>query len=189
MSEKINFTNHEKGEQAESHVDKPEKIRPKVEHAETKNTHHEHQENLTKIKEKIEKASKSSEELTKTHHQAEDEDHKTTNLHIGAQLSKQGLKQSLKQIQHNLPTYQRPFSKFIHNNAVEKISDAAGSTVARPSGILVGGVFSFISSVGVLTICRYYGYEYNYWIGLVSFVGGFAVGLLLELLARLVKRS
>lgn len=95
---------------------------------------------------------------------------------------------TLKQAQNTLSAPERQFSKIIHNSKVETISDAAGGTIARPSGLLWGGIFSLIGSVGVLLVCRYYGYEYNYLIGMASFAGGYFMGFLLEGLAKAMQR-
>ena len=95
---------------------------------------------------------------------------------------------TLKQAQNTLSSPERQFSKIIHNSKVETISDAVGGTIARPSGLLWGGIFSLIGSVGVLLVCRYYGYEYNYLIGIASFAGGYFIGFLLEGLAKAMQR-
>lgn len=95
-------------------------------------------------------------------------------------------KQALKSVQKQLSTPERQLSKIIHNPTVETISDATGSTIARPSGLLMGGIFSLIASVGVLLVCRFYGYEYNYGIGLIFLVAGFAFGLLVEMFSKLL---
>lgn len=96
--------------------------------------------------------------------------------------------QTLNQAQRRLKPLEQKFSHVIHNPAVDTASNIAGGTVARPSGLLWGGIFSLIGSIGVIVICRYYGYEYNYLIGLASFAGGFIVGLILEAGLKLVKR-
>ena len=51
---------------------------------------------------------------------------------------------TIKQVQSELPTGNRIFSKFIHNNVVEKTSDIIGNTIARPNAILVWSYFCFL---------------------------------------------
>lgn len=104
-------------------------------------------------------------------------------------LKNHAMKQSLRKIQRKLPASQRAFSKVVHQPLVEQVSDVTGATIARPSGVLVGGLFSVIASIGVLIACRHYGYEYNFTIGLMAFVGGFVAGLLLELAFRVTGKS
>lgn len=98
-------------------------------------------------------------------------------------------KRRLHSVQRQETSTQRAFSKVIHNRVVENVSDAAEGTVARPSGLLFAGIFSAASGLVVLYICRHYGYEYNFLISLVCFVGGFVAGLILEALWRLIRRS
>lgn len=144
-------------------------------------------EQINKILESVEKSAKKSEDLAK-HHQ-----HQKTAQHqkgsIGSQFKKQALKSNLRRIQKELPTWQRPFSKFVHNQTVNQISEVGAETIARPSALLTGGLFSFIASLVVLVICRYYGYEYNYLIGLVALLGGLFLGIIIELTMRLFSRK
>lgn len=51
---------------------------------------------------------------------------------------------ALKHVRTQLPTFERQFSKVVHNKSIEKISDIAGDTVARPSGILGGAIVALI---------------------------------------------
>lgn len=144
-------------------------------------------EQINKILESVEKSAKSTKDFD--HHQK----HQKTAVHqkgnIGTQFKKQALKSNLKRIQNDLPTWQRPFSKFIHNQTVNQVSEVGAQTIARPSALLTGGFFSFIASLLALIICRYYGYEYNYLIGLVSLLGGFLAGIVIELMLRLFSNK
>jgi hypothetical protein len=165
------------------HYEVPEKKPEAINHR------HEHQEDIKNIRENVGEFSKTSEEISK-HHNKKDEapKHSFKHVQVGSQLHAQSLNQNLKKMQKHLPPYQRQFSKFIHRPVVEKVSEGVGATVARPSGLLFAGIFSFIASLVVLSICRYFGYEYNFFIGLASLVGGFFVGLLLEAISKLIKK-
>jgi hypothetical protein len=101
-------------------------------------------------------------------------------VYSNSSLRKHASKRMQKQIQRQLKTPDRMFSKVIHQPAVEAVSNATEGTIGRPSGLLMGGLFSLIASSTVLYICRHYGYEYNFLIGSASFIGGFALGILLE---------
>lgn len=149
--------------EAEKHKDSPEAIRERIEAAHNKEHGKEtaHSENA---------ASESAVPLG------------------GHQLSTHLTKRTLHKVQKQLAPSERAFSKVIHQPVVEAISDVGGATVGRPSGLFVGGLLSVISSLVVLYICRHYGYEYNFMIGLACFVGGFAAGLLLEAIYKLFKR-
>lgn len=95
----------------------------------------------------------------------------------------------LDKIQRNLGPYQKFFSRFIHSRFIEQISDVLEKTLARPSGLLVGGLVFLLTNVIILIICKYYGYEYNYFIGLISFPFGFVFGLVIELFSKLFNRK
>lgn len=146
-----------------------------------------HQERIKDIREKVGETAKKSDKINLNR---EDKAQKDNYKYVGAgpQLQAQALNQTLNKIQKKLPAYERQFSKFIHSPIVEKVSQAGGSTIARPNGLLFAGIFSFMASLVVLTICRYYGYEYNYLIGLASLGLGFVAGLFLEAITKLVKR-
>jgi hypothetical protein len=141
-------------------------------------------ESLEVLQERAEEAAKSREKIAI---EAAENRASETATPIGKGLKDNAYKQSLKGAQKQMSGPQRQFSKFIHKRGVETASSIGGATVARPSGVLVGGLFSVISSLAILYICRRYGYEYNFFIGLASFAGGFILGVLVEGVYRLLK--
>ena len=140
---------------------------------------------LEAIQERIEKATQGHEKLKADKAELAPGE---TIPHANTKLKSHAYQQTLRRTQKKLPKHERAFSKVVHQPAVEALSEAAGATVARPSGLLAGGIFSVISSLGVLYICRHYGYEYNFTIGLASFAGGFALGVIIEGILKLFKR-
>jgi pyruvate dehydrogenase complex dehydrogenase (E1) component len=143
-------------------------------------------ESLEVLQEKVEKAAKSREQTAID--QAENKASESA-VPIGKNLKDNAYKQSLRSAQRQMKPAQRRFSKFIHKRGVEAVSNVSSATVARPSGLLVGGLFSVISSLVILYICRHYGYEYNFFVGLASFAGGFLLGVFVEGVYRLFKRE
>lgn len=141
------------------------------------------EQEIQKLLQKAEKHAKSSETI-ESHHINQ----RTHTPHANIAQGPHSGNRQIKEIQRHLRGSERQFSKFIHNPSVELVSDVAGATVARPSVLLVGGICSFVSSIIVIVICRYYGYEYNYSIGLMSLGGGFVLGAVFELTARLLRR-
>lgn len=116
-------------------------------------------------------------------------DNKEENLHwTSKELLAQTYDRSLTSIRNRLNKPQKTFSKTIHNSAVEKTSEVVGSTIARPSGILFGSIFSFLGSLGGYIVARRLGGELPYSIFAFLFVGGYAFGLLLELLIAFHKK-
>ena len=100
-------------------------------------------------------------------------------------------KMTMNRMQNQLPAPSRTFSKFIHNPVVEKSSAVVGSTVARPSGILGAGVVGFLGIAAVMYLARKNGFEItnSYTLVALLFVGGWALGMILELLLKLVRRT
>lgn len=107
---------------------------------------------------------------------------------VHQQLKTNAYTQTLRTIQRRLPRVDQAFSKVIHNRRVEATSEFAAKSVARPSGILGGALFACIGSSVLVYLTRHYGFPYNYTMFIVFFVGGFGVGLLAELIVRLIRR-
>lgn len=108
-------------------------------------------------------------------------------LYIDKTIKKLRMKQSLSQVQRELTPLERGLSKLIHQPAVKAASEASAKTITRPSGLLGGGVLAFLGSSGYLYLAKHIGFQYNYLVFTLLFVGGFFVGLLLEMAVRLVR--
>ncbi len=105
------------------------------------------------------------------------------------ELGRQNLDRTLTSVRRNLSAPERQLSKFIHKPVVEKVSDLGGKTLARPSGILLGGIFSFVGSLGVYLLARHMGGELHYSIFAATFVLGYLLGLIVELVWRILSRK
>lgn len=108
---------------------------------------------------------------------------------VGRELKSMTFQRSLTRIRRKLPLPDRTLSKVIHQPVVEAISQAGEKTIARPSGVLGGSIFAFLGSSLFLWASKRYGFRYNYLLFVVFFVGGFALGLVLELLVYLARRK
>jgi hypothetical protein len=82
----------------------------------------------------------------------------------------------------------RTISRIVHQPAVDVISRAGDKTVARPSGLLGGGILAFVGSSVLLWASRHYGFRYNYLLFFLLFLGGFVLGGLLEVAIFLLRR-
>lgn len=108
--------------------------------------------------------------------------------YIDHELRQITLSRELSQIRRSLPAIARPFSRLIHQPAVRAVSEAAGRTVSRPSGLLGGGLAAFVGSSAYLYLAKHIGFSYNYFVFLVLLGGGFVLGLVLELLVYVALR-
>ena len=107
---------------------------------------------------------------------------------VNKQLKDMAFSRAMTRARKKMSAPARAFSKVIHNPAVDKPSEFVGKTVARPTGMLWGAIFAFVGTSALLWITRYYGYEYNYLVAILLFVGGAAIGTALEGLAYALRR-
>ena len=84
---------------------------------------------------------------------------------------------NLDYVQSKLKPAEKRFSKAIHQPLVQLVSELGAKTVARPSGLLGGGLVAFIGSAGYLWLTRSYHLPYNYGFFFLFFLGGFLLGL------------
>lgn len=76
----------------------------------------------------------------------------------------------------------RTFSKVIHNQTIEKVSEAAGNTIARPNSILTGSIFAFSFTLILYLVAKNFGYPLSGFESIGSFILGWIVGLLYDFL-------
>lgn len=185
MSEKA-AKHHEKhesshGKEAKEHL---EKLLSSTE-KKAENSKHEHSEKIEKIRVDIEKTAKSAEDHKKPKLEEKEPDRP---ILINKELKNVTYNRTLRRTQSKLPAAEKVLSKVIHQPLVESVSETAGKTVVRPSGVFMGGLFAFLGSSAFLWLAKHYGYEYNFFIFMVFFAGGFFVGLLVELGLNLASR-
>lgn len=87
---------------------------------------------------------------------------------------------TMDEVRSQLSGPSRGFSNFIHNPAVEKVSDAVGATIARPNAILSGSVFAFVFTLVVYLVARMYGYPLSGTESIASFVFGWILGMIFD---------
>jgi len=97
-------------------------------------------------------------------------------------------KHTMKRVQSEMTAPERAFSKVIHNKVVERVSDAVGSTVARPDAILSGSIFAFLSVLALYLTAKYYGFSLQGSETIIAFILGWAAGIVFDLLRALFKR-
>jgi hypothetical protein len=149
---------------------------------------HEHAEKLLTIQHEAKEKAISAQEYLKKQGEHETPMHEQP-MFINRQIKSEAYKRTLTRTQKSLSPPARAFSKLVHNPAIDTISEVGAKTVARPSGILAGGIFACLGSGLFLWISKHYGYEYNFLLFALFFIGGFGVGLIIELLVRLFRRK
>jgi len=164
----------------------------------------EHQERLAKqIEQARESKHEQAEHLAALQHEAKaraeslenvkidriEKEENVPRLPIDRSVKEAARRRVMKRVQKQLRPDERVLSKFTHNPTVDAVSRAAEKTVARPSGLFTGGLLALIGSSAYLWIARHYGYEYNYLLFVILFMGGFMVGVALELLLHAFRRK
>lgn len=109
-------------------------------------------------------------------------------LYNSRELRSESYNRKLKQVQSKLSAPERSFSKLVHQRFVSGVSDAGAKTIARPAGILGGGIAALVGSVVLVYMTRHYGFAYNYLVFFMLFGIGYVAGLLVEILVKLFNR-
>lgn len=149
---------------------------------------HEHAETIDEIRQEAAAESKKTEDIiAETTRETTDQEPASTL--VNADLKDIKYKRTLQSVRKDLNKGERAFSKVVHNPLVDALSNGAGKTVARPSGILTGSIFAFLSTSIFLYYAKHTGFTFNYLVMTLFFVGGFAFGLLAEFAMRLVKKA
>lgn len=117
-----------------------------------------------------------------------DKDEGPGRIVIDREVKGKAYKKELHRVQSRLPKSQRSFSKFIHSPVMEAASEIGGKTVARPSGLLGGGIAAFVGTLALVLISRHYGFSYNFFVFILLLIGGFFVGLMAELVIRALAK-
>jgi hypothetical protein len=165
-SERHDETNHEKAEvnRGLAEVESTKEQAAKLEH----------------LRGQIEHEAKNKTETAKVETD-QSEKHPANRPPASKDLRKISLGKELVHIRNKLKPADRAGSKLIHNPLVKNISEVSAKTITRPSGLLGGGIFAFLGSGLYYYLTKHVGLKYNYLLFLLLFVGGFILGLIIEL--------
>jgi hypothetical protein len=94
--------------------------------------------------------------------------------------------ETLKHVRHSLPKNQRRFSTFVHQPAIEQVSELGAKTIARPTGIIGGALFALIGGTIILWVGKHIGFEVPNSIFAILFIVGFMAGIVIEILKNLM---
>jgi hypothetical protein len=95
-------------------------------------------------------------------------------------------KRTMKQVQDELSTSNRMFSKIIHNKVIEKTSDIVGDTIARPNAMLSGAVVAFVLTLLTYTVAKTIGYALSGFETIAAFIIGWIIGIVYDYLRVLI---
>ena len=149
--------------------------------------HEKQEKNLEEIRRAVEESAQTSEQLRKE--EFKDLEKETSQVFVQKELKKITLKKTIAKVQNELPPTERAFSKIVHAPVVDKLSSVGEKTIARPVGILGGGLLAFSGSLLSTYFARRFGMSYNIFMFVIFFATGYLVSTLLELLYRSVFQS
>lgn len=86
----------------------------------------------------------------------------------------------MKEVRADMSAPSRAFSKVIHNKAVEKASEAIGTTIARPNAILSGSVSALVLTAGLFFWAQYNGYPLSGFETIGAFIIGWLLGIIFD---------
>ena len=87
---------------------------------------------------------------------------------------------------HMSPT-SRAFSKLIHSRPVEVVSEAVGSTIARPNALLSGSIAAFIAITALYLTAKYYSFELSGFETIGAFIVGWILGILYDYFSVMIR--
>lgn len=91
-----------------------------------------------------------------------------------------GFKATMHSVRKDMSVPEKQFSKFIHRPVIEKTSEIAGKTVARPSAIAGAAIAAFIGLMGIYGIAKFAGFTLSGSEMPLLLALGFAIGLIAE---------
>jgi len=178
--EKSHESTHDKHEQHE-------KLKDSIEAG--KNAKNEVEDSLETIRSSIDKEADSGKHKKQEQEADAQKDQGPGHVIIDRDVKTKAYKKELHRIQSHLTRSQKSFSKFIHNPVVESVSEVSGKTVARPSGLLGGGIVALLGSGALVIISRHYGFTYNFFVFIALLIAGFFLGLVVEMFVRGIVKA
>jgi len=143
-------------------------------------------EDIETARRTIEQQAISEENLSINKHRPEQQE--PTYHHMTKELKNETYRATLRQVQQKLSPTQQKVSRFIHQPFIETISDVGAKTLARPSGILGGGLVALLGSLVILIIARKIGFGVPPSIFAALFIIGFVTGLIFEIIIKSIHK-
>lgn len=93
---------------------------------------------------------------------------------------------TMNEVQSQMSAPSKTFSKVIHNPVVERTSELAGTTVARPNALLSGAIAAFILTLAVYLVARSIGYPLSGFESIGAFILGWILGIAYDFLKAMI---
>ncbi len=114
--------------------------------------------------------------------------HQPSNSYISKHVKLDSFDRTMRSVRKKLPKTEAMFSKVIHAEAVDKVSEVAANTVGRPSAIAGGGIVGLVGLVIVGYYSKRNGFQLSGYEFVLLVIIGMLSGVALEFGRRLVSR-
>lgn len=187
MSEKLH---HHERDKSYEHFDIEKEVRSGLERAESSSeteTELSSEHKAEQLASTVEQEAVSGKELTRDNPEKSSQHEHMFAAHT--QLKEDAYSKLLASTRSQLAKPEKLFSSFVHRPSVEKISDVASKTVARPIGTTYGAIATFLGLSIALFFAYRYGFSFNYLLFVLLFVGGYVIATTVELLMKPIFRK
>lgn len=155
------------------------RIRAEVNHNSERSIDHSHTQEA--LRKHIDKIAQHAESQHKQHHER-------PHHYITKDVKAAVYVHTLKNVQLHLKTSERVFSKIIHNNVVESISEVGSKTIARPGSIIGGGILMIFGGIILYLFAKYYGFYLPLSSLIALYVMGFFAVFIIDVLKTLILK-
>lgn len=184
------MTEHLRHEPYQPEIISNEKYKSTVEQHNQKEVY-DHKENINQQNETVETARRTVEKhaLTKDVLALSEESTKTNSYHyVTKKIKSERYNFTLDHLRKHLSPTNQIFSKLIHKPVVETVSEIGSKTIARPSGILGGGLLALSGGLFIFVIAKKIGFSMPASLFILLFLIGFLIGVLIEFLLKVARR-
>lgn len=184
------ISRHHEHREAHEHIDIAHEVEKNLREIESLHKKHESEQAggaVEKIRETIEAESTQTESVLPNLEQDQEQETFLHSMH--GNLKEKAYEKTLEEIRDDLAPHERFASKLFHRPVVEATSEILSKTVARPVSSSIGAIIVSIGLSASLYLSYRYGFEFNYLLFLLLFIGGYGLGVIVELLLRPFKKE
>lgn len=149
--------------------------------------HEKHRKTAEQAQDDVEKYSLTQEQYKQRQENESDTHHERPHHYLTKKIKNTVYRQNIENVQTHLKPGEKKFSKFIHNNTVEKLSDAGSKTIARPNVIIGAGLLMAFGGLVVMLVARKYGFEVPLSIYIAFYVVGFVIAFIADITYSRIK--
>ena len=183
MPERDPSQQHEKAHSHEKANDHYERSRQSAESKAEKSPDQKHSAEIAR--DIVDHEALNKEELIK--HDSPDKEARNQ-VFLTSQVRRQSFNSTMRSVRKKLPKVEATFSKVIHNNTIDKVSEIASETVGRPSAIFGGSIAAFLGLLIIYWFARRNGFQLSGYEFILLMITGMLAGIVVEICFTLFKK-